>query len=175
MSPPSLVLYRCKEEKTPRGVQFRYFIMVHLLIFILAQLLCTPFCNPRMLWRTYKCILFQAKLSSEADKIPQVRVQKFLKYIPNFLKCSKLVFITFFCEYMVFFCKPTGVLIILDRFIFSEIIFNNLTQPTTLTFPTGIFRDKTIADKLIYIPNDDIQNFPFCRLQLLVKNFVHST
>ena len=24
-------------------------------------------------------------------------------------------------------------------------------------------KDKTMADKLIYIPNDDTQNYPFCR------------
>ena len=28
-----------------------------------------------------------------------------------------------------------------------------------------------MADKLIYIPNDDTQNFPFSRLQLVVKTF----
>ena len=28
------------------------------------------------------------------------------------------------------------------------------------------FRDKTVADKFIYIPNDDTENYPFCRLQL---------
>ena len=32
-----------------------------------------------------------------------------------------------------------------------------------------------MADKLMYIPNDDTQNYPFCRLQLLVKMFGHST
>ena len=26
-----------------------------------------------------------------------------------------------------------------------------------------------MADKLVYIPNDDTQNSPFCRLQLMVK------
>ena len=26
-----------------------------------------------------------------------------------------------------------------------------------------------MADKLIYIPNDVTQNYPFCRLQLVVK------
>ena len=26
-----------------------------------------------------------------------------------------------------------------------------------------------IADKLLYIPNDDKQNYPFCKLQLVVK------
>ena len=30
----------------------------------------------------------------------------------------------------------------------------------------GIQRDTTIADKMIYILNDDTQNYPFCRLQL---------
>ena len=37
-------------------------------------------------------------------------------------------------------------------------------------------RDKTRADKLIYIPNDDTQNYPFYKLQLVVvKTFGHST
>ena len=30
-------------------------------------------------------------------------------------------------------------------------------------------------DKLMYIPNDDAQNYAFCRLQLLVEKFEHST
>ena len=29
-------------------------------------------------------------------------------------------------------------------------------------------------DKLIYIPNDDIQNYSLCRLQLVVETFGHS-
>ena len=33
----------------------------------------------------------------------------------------------------------------------------------------GIYRDETLADKLMYIPNDDeTQNYPFCRLKLVV-------
>ena len=32
-----------------------------------------------------------------------------------------------------------------------------------------------MADKFIYIPNDDTQNYPFCRLNLVVKTFGHST
>ena len=35
--------------------------------------------------------------------------------------------------------------------------------------------DKTMADKLMYIPNDDTRNFPFCRLKLVVETFGHST
>ena len=35
--------------------------------------------------------------------------------------------------------------------------------------------DKTMANILINIPNDDTQNYPFCRLQLVVKTFEHST
>ena len=30
-------------------------------------------------------------------------------------------------------------------------------------------KDKTMADKLKYIPNDDTQNYHFCRLQLVVE------
>ena len=32
-----------------------------------------------------------------------------------------------------------------------------------------------MADKLIEIPNNDTQSFPFYKLQLLVKTFEHST
>ena len=43
-----------------------------------------------------------------------------------------------------------------------------------LAFTTSLVQrknamDKTMADKLIYIPNNDTQNYPFCRLQLEVK------
>ena len=36
-------------------------------------------------------------------------------------------------------------------------------------------RDKTIADKLMYIPNADTQNYPCCRLQLVVETHQHPT
>ena len=32
-----------------------------------------------------------------------------------------------------------------------------------------------MADKLMYIANDDTQNCPFCRLQLVVETFGNST
>ena len=32
-----------------------------------------------------------------------------------------------------------------------------------------------MADKLMYIPNDDTQIQPFCRLQLVIETFGHST
>ena len=38
-----------------------------------------------------------------------------------------------------------------------------------------IVRNKTMANKLMYIPTDDAQNYPFGRLQLLVEPFEHST
>ena len=38
-----------------------------------------------------------------------------------------------------------------------------------------IKRDKTINDKLMYIQNDDTQNYTFCGLQLVVETFGHST
>ena len=31
----------------------------------------------------------------------------------------------------------------------------------------GIYRDKTMGNKLIFIPSDDKQNKPLCRLKLL--------
>ena len=33
--------------------------------------------------------------------------------------------------------------------------------------------DKTMAYKFMYIPIDDTQNYPFCRLQLKVETFGH--
>ena len=35
--------------------------------------------------------------------------------------------------------------------------------------------DKTMADKLMYIPNNDTQNYFFSRLQLVVETFGHLT
>ena len=32
-----------------------------------------------------------------------------------------------------------------------------------------------MADKLMYIPNDDTQNYPLCRLQLVIEKFGHSS
>ena len=32
-----------------------------------------------------------------------------------------------------------------------------------------------MADKLMYIPNDDTRNYLFCRLQLVIETFAHST
>ena len=36
-------------------------------------------------------------------------------------------------------------------------------------------RDKTKADKLMWIPIGDTQNNPFCRIHLVVETFGHST
>ena len=33
--------------------------------------------------------------------------------------------------------------------------------------------DKTIADKLVYIPKDDTQNYPSCGLKLVVETLGH--
>ena len=35
--------------------------------------------------------------------------------------------------------------------------------------------DKTMAGKLVYIPNKDTQNYPFYTLPLVVETFEHST
>ena len=58
---------------------------------------------------------------------------------------------------------------------------NLSVNPTIIsTSKTFIFlfrdlRDKTMADDLMYIPNDATQNYPFCRLQLVDETFGHST
>ena len=40
---------------------------------------------------------------------------------------------------------------------------------------TYIPRDKIIAEKLLYIPNDDTPDYPFCILQIVVETFGQST
>ena len=39
----------------------------------------------------------------------------------------------------------------------------------------GIYRDKTMAVKLMYIPNDNTHNYPFCKLRLVSKPLEHTT
>ena len=39
----------------------------------------------------------------------------------------------------------------------------------------GVLKGYDKADKLMYIPNDDTQNFAFCRLKLVVEMFEHSS
>ena len=36
---------------------------------------------------------------------------------------------------------------------------------------TGILRDKTMDDKLKYIPSDDKQNYQFCIFKLVIQMF----
>ena len=43
------------------------------------------------------------------------------------------------------------------------------------SYNSGILRDKTMADKLMYNPNDNTQNYLFYMLEQVVKMFGHST
>ena len=43
------------------------------------------------------------------------------------------------------------------------------------TTQQGSKGDGTMADKIMYIPNDDKQTYPFRRLKLVVETFKHST
>ena len=56
----------------------------------------------------------------------------------------------------------------------SLIINYSTNGINTILYP-GISRDKIMADLLIYIPNDDSQNYPFFSLQLVVETFGHLT
>ena len=49
----------------------------------------------------------------------------------------------------------------LDVWTLTQSRFNESIQKQ----PTN----KTMADKFMFIPNDEIQNYSFCRLQLVVK------
>ena len=48
----------------------------------------------------------------------------------------------------------------------------NFKSPKLISW---ILWDKTMAGKLMYIPIGDKQNYNFCRLQLVVDTFEHST
>ena len=47
------------------------------------------------------------------------------------------------------------------------------TYIRTATYTKGIRH--VMTDKLMHIPNDDTQNYPFCRLKSVVETFEHST
>ena len=46
-------------------------------------------------------------------------------------------------------------------------------RPCNYYLLSGILRDKTINDKFMYIPNNDIQNYPFYTLQIVDETFGH--
>ena len=50
-----------------------------------------------------------------------------------------------------------------------------LKNSTCLIERQGMCYDYTMANKLMYISNVNTQNYPFCRLQLVVETFGHST
>ena len=50
-------------------------------------------------------------------------------------------------------------------------IFTQFTFHLSKARLPGIYRDKTMVDKLMYIPNDVTENYPFFRSQLVVKTF----
>ena len=62
-------------------------------------------------------------------------------------------------------------MIILNFIIITYTFYNNMLY--YMQEKSGIQRDKPMADKLVYIPNDDTQNFPFCRLKLVVETLEH--
>ena len=51
-------------------------------------------------------------------------------------------------------------------------MINILTHHTIIMHNcAGISRDKKMADKLMHNSNNYIQNYPFCRLQLVIDTF----
>ena len=51
--------------------------------------------------------------------------------------------------------------------------FGEASIPHVLKVTHNCNRYKTMNDKLMYISNDDKQNYPFCNLKLLVEKFGH--
>ena len=52
---------------------------------------------------------------------------------------------------------------------YETFIFYHLNLLSSCHLFTCAPRDKTTADKFMYIPNEDTQNCPYCRLQLMVE------
>ena len=70
----------------------------------------------------------------------------------NLRNISALIFWSFHCLFMTNYIN----------------VKTNFTSTSTYS---GIYRDKTMANTLMYNPNVDIQNYPFCRFQLVVEMF----
>ena len=51
----------------------------------------------------------------------------------------------------------------------------NGERVSTLDATPKVYRNKTMADKSMYIPNKDTQNYPFSGLKSLVETFENST
>ena len=49
-----------------------------------------------------------------------------------------------------------------------------ISENISCIFEIRDLKDNTMAEKCIYIPNDNKQNYPFCRLQLANETFGHS-
>ena len=66
----------------------------------------------------------------------------------------QVVATVFICYHMTFFLL-----------FFLRLSFSNISDAIDWSLKTllkaGIYRDKNMANKLMYIPNDDIQNYPF--------------
>ena len=59
--------------------------------------------------------------------------------------------------------------LIIWRFFF---IFISQSPKLYATLPIIDFRDHIMDDKLIYIPNYDVQNYPFLKLRLFVEKAI---
>ena len=62
-------------------------------------------------------------------------------------------------------CQTAGI-----RFFVCTSIELELNQAQQPHVKSGILMDKTINDKSLYLQNDIRQNYPFCRMKLMVKN-----
>ncbi len=80
----------------------------------------------------------------------------------------------------MFFVSSGNITLILLWIYFYVLGKAEAIPPTTVqkiytVFYAWILRDKTMTDKLMYIPNDGAQNCPFCILKLVVEIFELST
>ncbi len=77
-----------------------------------------------------------------------------------------------------FVCKNIAIFIIMQKGrkliwyqaakLYNSLLIENIFEIILFYIGAVILREKTVADKLMNIPNDHTQNYPLCRLQFLV-------
>ena len=69
------------------------------------------------------------------------------------------------------FCEIIQVVTIFNGILGLDLNLSTSRCNHAMLCDQGIYRDKTMAYKLMYIPNDNIQNYPLCKIELVVETF----
>ena len=127
----------------------------------------TQFHDDLVLCYLWMFVYFMFKICVQIQKLGFIDMFIIILIIMNSQssKSSQSSFVILFCCY--------AITLLMDKI---RIIFVLLDPGTPEIILEAIrdLRDKTMADKLMCIPNDETQIYPFCRLKLVVETFQHS-